>query len=102
SLVLLFGQFWVPFFFLLPRGVKRSYLGLGIGVAIELVAHYVDIYWLVMPNYHVEFAPSWMDLAGLALPLGLLVAYLGVRAQKDAVYPLKDPRLSEAVALVNL
>lgn len=102
SLALLFGHFWLPFFVLLPRGVKRSYAGLALGAAILLAAHYVDMYWMVMPHFSGAFHFSWMDVGGLLLPLGALVAWVGVRASKDAVFPLKDPRLSEAMAAVNL
>jgi hypothetical protein len=102
SLALVFLHFWIPFFLLLPRTVKRTYLGLGLGASLLLFAHYVDLYWVVMPNFDPEFHFSWMDLGGLLLPLGGLVAWIGVRAGKDPVYPLKDPRLSEAYAVANL
>ena len=103
SLALLFLQFWVPFFLLLSRHPKRSYAWLTVGAIIVLVAHYIDIYWLVMPTfYQTSAAYSWMDLGGLLVPAGALVAWLGVRAARDPVYPLKDPRLAEAMAFVNL
>ena len=69
---------------------------------ILLFAHYIDMYWIVMPNYSEQLHFSWMDIGALMLPLGALVAFVGHRAGQDPVYPLKDPRLPEAVAVVNL
>src|SRR6185369_10699109 len=72
SLVLLFGHFVVPFLVLLPRTTKRSALGLGTGAVLLLVMHYVDVYWLVMPNLNLHgVEPSWIDIAGLLGPLGV-------------------------------
>lgn len=109
SMALLSLHFWVPFFVLLSRHVKRSYLGLALGAGLLLVAHYIDMYWMIMPSFVAgedkivpAFAYSWMDLGGLLAPLGGLVTWIGIRAAKDPVYPLKDPRLPEAVAVVNL
>jgi hypothetical protein len=102
SLSLIFGHFWIPFFLLLSRHVKRSYLGLGIGAVLHLCMHYVDIYWLIKPNFDATPVFSWIDVAGLLLPAGVLLVWLALRAGRDPLYPLKDPRLPEAAQLVNL
>jgi hypothetical protein len=103
SMALLFGHFVVPFFLLLPRTTKRSYLGLGLGAVILLIFHYVDLYWLVMPTLDHHGAHfSWIDIATLLATVGVLAAWLGFRASRDNLYPIKDPRLVEAVQLVNL
>ncbi len=102
SVFIIFGHFWVPFLILLSRHVKRNYFGLALGASIMLVMHYVDLYWVVMPVLDKEFHPSWIDLAGLLLPVGALAVWLVRRASLDPVYPVNDPRLPEAVQLVNL
>lgn len=102
SLALLFLHFFVPFFVLLPRTIKRSAMGLSAGAAILLFAHYIDVYWMVMPNFSDELHFSWMDIGALIIPVGALLTWLGHRAGRDPVYPLKDPRLPEAMAVVNL
>jgi hypothetical protein len=102
SYLILFGHFWVPFLLLLSRHVKRNFFGLGLGAAIVLFMHYVDMYWLVMPNLDKELHLTWIDLAGMLGPVGILCSWLAYRASRDAVYPLNDPRTPEAVALVNL
>jgi hypothetical protein len=102
SLILLFGHFWVPFFLLLSRHAKRSPIGLTIGAVLMLVMHYVDIYWMVMPVLTKEVSFSWIDIAGLLGPVGILAGWLAIRASRDPLYPLRDPRLPEAAQLVNL
>jgi hypothetical protein len=103
SLLLLFGHFFVPFLWLLSRTAKRNALLLGIGAVWMLFMHWVDMYWLVMPNLpgpegrggHLH----WIDLAGLLLPLGIGALWLASRAGQEPFYPLKDPRIPETVRL---
>lgn len=103
SYMLIFGHFWGPFFLLLSRHAKRSKLVLGIGAAWMLLMHFVDMYWMVMPTLGTEWHGfSWIDATPLLACAGVLALWLARRASKDALYPLKDPRLPEAAQLVNL
>src|SRR5262249_29549297 len=81
SLALLFGPFVVPFLVLLPRASKRSAVALGAASALLLGMHYVDLYWLVMPNLFAGGARfGWIELAGLLGPLGVGALALARRA----------------------
>lgn len=102
SLAILFGHFWIPFLVLLSRHAKRSAIGLGIGATIMVVMHYVDMYWLVMPNLDREIHLSWIDFAGFLAPVGVLAWWLALRASRDPVYPVRDPRMGEAAQMMNL
>ena len=103
SLILLFGHFVIPFVVLLSRHAKRHPGVLGAASVLMLVMHYVDLYWLVMPNFeHEHITPSWIDLAGLIGPLGVAALAVALRARNSPAYPLKDPRLSEAMHVENL
>jgi hypothetical protein len=103
SLVLMFAHFFIPFVTLLSRHVKRHPVGLAATSVLMIVAHYVDMYWLVMPNFeHEHIAPSWIDLAGLLGPLGVALLAVALRARKSPTYPLQDPRLAEAAHVENL
>lgn len=102
SLVLLFGHFWLPFAVLLSRHAKRSMLVLGLAAAWHLVMHWVDIFWIVMPSYDHHGHVSWIDLAAWLGTIGIIALWLAVRASRDPLYPLKDPRLAEAMQVVNL
>ncbi len=102
SLLLVLAHFVVPFLLLLSRRGKRSALVLGLAAGTLLVGHYVDMYWLVMPILDKQgMSPSWIDLAALLAPLGVLAWWVTERAAKDALYPMRDPRLHEAVQLEN-
>jgi hypothetical protein len=91
-----------PFLLLLPRAAKRSPRALGAAAALLLAMHYVDLYWLVMPAEGAGGAPfTWIDLAGLLGPAGAGALALALRATRSPIYPLKDPRLPEALAVQN-
>lgn len=103
SILLIAGHFIVPFLALISRDGKRSPQMLGAVALLMLVMHYVDLYWLVMPNLDEHgVVPSWFDLAGLLGPLGAGGLALALRARTSPLYPLRDPRLSESLKLENL
>jgi hypothetical protein len=102
SVFLALGHFVVPFCWLMSRTAKRSKVALSIGAVWILFMHYVDLYWLIMPNILTDgFKPHWMDLGGLLFPVGVLAVWLAMRAQKDNLYPIKDPRLAETYLVDN-
>jgi hypothetical protein len=103
SLVLLFGHFVLPFLVLLSRHAKRNQLVLAAAAVWMLAMHYLDIYWLVMPNLDHHGAHfSWVDLAGLAGPIGVLLVVIARQAIGGALYPVRDPRLADALKTENL
>jgi hypothetical protein len=103
SVLLIAGHFIVPFLALISRDGKRSPQMLGAVALLILVMHYVDLYWLVMPNLDEHgVVPSWFDLAGLLGPLGAGGLVVALRARTSPLYPLRDPRLSESLKLENL
>ncbi len=102
SLLLLTGHFVVPFLALLSRSSKRSALVLGATAALMLAMHYVDLYWMVMPNLDAGGAhPTWIDAAGLLGPLGAGALVLALRASRSPLYPIRDPRLAESLRFEN-
>jgi hypothetical protein len=102
SLVLLVGHFVAPFFYLMGRTVKRKGATLAAGGAWLLAMHYLDLYWLVMPVLHPEgFGPSALDLAAFAAVGGCFVAAAGWLMRRQALVPLRDPRLAESLAFEN-
>jgi hypothetical protein len=102
SFVLLFGHFIVPFALLLARTAKRSTTWLPIGAGLLLFMHWIDLYWLVMPNFDHHFHMQWVDFAGLIAPVGITMAWLSVRVLNDAAYPTNDPYIPEALKAENL
>lgn len=103
TVLLVLGHFVVPFFFLLPRTIKRNRATLLIGALWMLAMHYVDMYWLVMPNLH-HHGPhfSLIDLTALLGVLGVFLAVFGALLRRNAIVPVKDPRLPESVSFQNV
>jgi hypothetical protein len=103
SLVLMAGHFGAPFFYLMGRGVKRKGSTLAVGGAWLLTMHFVDLYWQVMPTLHPEgLRPSVLDIAALVTVGGCFVAAAGWLLRRQALVPLRDPRLAESLALEHV
>ncbi len=98
SFGLLIFRFIVPFLALLPRGLKRNDNHVILVSALILVMQYVDIYWMVYPNFfdgEVKFGIVEIGIfAGFA---GLFLWSLTSFMQKHSLVAVKDPRLHEAI-----
>lgn len=98
SMALLIFRFIVPFIALLPRGLKRNDNHVIMVSILILVMQYLDIYWMVYPNFfhgHVTFGFTEIGMfAGFA---GLFLYALTSFFQKFSVVATKDPRLHEAL-----
>jgi hypothetical protein len=103
SLFLMAGHFGVPFFYLMGRAVKRKGWTLAVGGAWLLAMHFLDLYWQVMPTLHPEgFRPSLLDVAALMAVGGCFVASASWLMRRQALVPLRDPRLAESLAFENV
>jgi hypothetical protein len=103
SVALAMGHFVVPFFFLLPRAVKRDPRALAGAAAWMLLMHLLDVYWMVVPNVHGHPAgPGILDAAALLAVGGAFLAVFGWLLRRHALVPVGDPRLSESLAFENV
>jgi hypothetical protein len=103
SLLLLFGHFFAPFFYLMGRSVKRNGATLALGGMWILLMHFVDLYWQVMPTLHPEgVSPSLLDVAALMAVGGSFMATAGWLMRRQALVPVRDPRLAESLAFENV
>jgi len=102
SVLLMAGHFAAPFFYLMGRTVKRRGSTLAVGGAWLLAMHFVDLYWQVMPTLHPEgVRPSALDVAALVATGGCFVAAASWLMRRQALVPLRDPRLAESLAFEN-
>ena len=102
SILLMVGHFGVPFLYLMGRDVKRHGWTLALGGVWLLAMHFVDIYWQVMPTLHPEgVRPSALDVAALVAVGGCFVAAVGWLMRRQALVPVRDPRLAESLAFEN-
>jgi hypothetical protein len=102
SLLLMAGHFVIPFLYLMGRDVKRRGWSLAIGGGWLLAMHYIDLYWQVMPTLHPEgVTPSILDVAAFLAVGGCFVAAAAWLMRRQALVPLRDPRLAESLAFEN-
>lgn len=95
ALVVLAGQFALPFIALLSRSFKRRPGALALLGAWLLLMHVLDMYWLVLPAAEPDgMHPSWLDVAALLFIGGCTVATTVWRASGAAALPRGDPYLS--------
>lgn len=96
ALVLL--HFALPFALLLSRDLKRNFRLLSAVAVGVLVMRFVDLYWMVAPDFHQgKFFVSWVDfLMPFALGGLWLAAYLW-QLELRPLMPVGDPHLEEAL-----
>lgn len=85
-------HFAVPFALLLSRNLKHQVRFLGGMAMLLLIAHGLNVYWLVMPSFHPDLQVHWLDFT---VPLGIggfWVARFLTRLQAYPLVPLNDPR----------
>ena len=103
SILLMIGHFAAPFLFLMGRAVKRRGSTLAFGGVWLLAMHFVDIYWQVMPTLHPEgVRVAALDVAAFLAIGGCFVGAVGWLLQRQALVPLRDPRIAESLAFENV
>jgi hypothetical protein len=96
--VLVFGHFFLPFFVLLSRPLKRNKGRLALVGAFVLAMHFVDVYWLVLPTRDASGArPDLGDLGALLLVAGLSCAWGALSYKRAAPLPLHAPELASGL-----
>ncbi len=101
--VLLFGRFILPFLVLIFRSSKRKHKLLGIAAGWIIFMHFVDMYWLIMPNFSkAGIAPSWMDLGTLVGVVGVFGYAFWLRLRKKALVPVGDLRFEQGLNFENI
>jgi hypothetical protein len=103
SIALAVCHFAIPFFYLLPRVVKRRRALLAAGSLWMLAVHYLDLYWLVMPSLHPDSPrPHLLDALAFVAVGALWFGALVWLMRRQALVPVHDPRLAESLAFENV
>lgn len=99
AMVLLFGGFALPFLLLVVRAIKRSPRAMAaLGVWL-LLMHYLDIYWMAMPEFGSGAAAFiWCDAAALLFVCGAAALCWQWRCAGEAAVVQADPALAESVS----
>jgi hypothetical protein len=91
-------QFFVPFFLLLMRPVKKKRHLLAMIAGCVLVAHIVTIWWTIAPSIYTSgFYVNWLTFAAFIGIGGLWSAAFLWNLGKRRLIPLNDPRFALAV-----
>lgn len=102
ALAILFGHLLIPFAGLLSRHIKRQ-VGLLVFWAIWLLAfHYIDLYWVIVPEAGGDLSFHLADVAALVGVAGVFVAVAVRLMASGSLVPTADPRLTEALAFQNI
>jgi hypothetical protein len=93
-------HFFLPFWFLISRNIKRRLPFLAAGAVCMVVMHVVEVYWVVMPNLG-DLAPKLVDAACLVGVVGVYLSSV-LRGMKDvSLVAVGDPRLPRALEFEN-
>ena len=103
SLLLAAGHFIIPFFFFMPRTIKRKPALLALGASWMLAMHAVDLYWLIMPVLHPHgVAVTGLDVAAFVAVGGLFFGAVSWMMLGSPLVPVGDPRLPESLSFENV
>ena len=98
GMVIIFGHFFLPFLALLRIDVKNVFSFMLPLCAWAWLMHWVDLSFNIMPVLHKNgFVLHWMDLGCWAFMAGLLAMVFLNKYAAHPPFPIKDPRLSEAM-----
>jgi hypothetical protein len=97
-MILLVFRFIVPFIALLPRWAKRTPGHLKSVCVLVLVMQYVDLYWIIYPNFNEnEVVFSFWEIGMFLGFLGLFLFTVQKFMAKWNLVAIRDPRLQEAL-----
>ena len=100
SILLLIAHFFVPYFALLTQPSKMNPKRLKFIAIWLLLAHLLDIFWLVMPNMGSMkngYVFSWIDLVFPIAGTGLVILVFAFAAKKANLIPIGDPKLKRGI-----
>lgn len=94
SIGLVFFHFVLPFLILVGRNAKTNTSLLRYMAPWMLVAHALDLYWLIFPTYFKGSAGfGWQELSFPLVIIGLVMIVFKASADKKDLIAVKDPKL---------
>jgi hypothetical protein len=98
SAFLVVGQFLLPFFALLPYAVKQRARILRVISLWLLLAHYLDVHWLIAPARGAAAGVfHWLDAAAFLCVVGLSIAFGIWRQRGHALAAAWSPAYARAL-----
>ncbi|MEM6777584.1 MAG: hypothetical protein AAF670_07990 [Planctomycetota bacterium] len=103
-IVLMVLHWGLPFAGTMSRHVRRRPPLVAVWAGYILVLHFVDLYWVIMPEAEMGFGGFAGIASSVLCLLGMVVLMLGLMlkvAQGVKLIPVRDPRLGESLAFEN-
>ncbi|MEO8398399.1 MAG: quinol:cytochrome C oxidoreductase [Ignavibacteriaceae bacterium] len=100
SIILILVHFVVPFASLLSFNSKTNPARLKFISVWILAAHFLDLYWLIMPSLSGSehgYAFSWFDIVYPFAAVGLTIIIFNYSANKYNLVPIGDPKLERGL-----
>ena len=110
SLLLIIGHFIIPFSILIFNRLKRNKTVLTVMGGVILFIHWIDMYWLIMPNYfrdkhgHIKYEElnelsvlSWTDFSLMLAMGGLLMAVYWRMFKTQPVVAFNDSAYKQSI-----
>jgi hypothetical protein len=92
-------HFFLPFFLLLFRVLKKNPTYLVVIAATLFAVHLLSVYWLVAPSFHPDgLQVSWMDVAAPIGVGGVWIAAFCWLLMRAPLLPRNDPRMEAELA----
>jgi hypothetical protein len=98
SVVFILIHFLIPFFALVSQPSKTNPGRLKFMAIWLLVAHFMDLYFLVMPTFSPNgFEFGWIELGFFLLSFGIIFLIFNIRAKSVNLLPIGDPKLKRGI-----
>jgi len=100
-------HFFLPFFFLMSRHVKKVRWALASACVYIILIQFFNIFWVVMPNvgahsgHPAHFQIDLLDISGLVGIFSLFLAYVTYLLTRVDIVASGDPRLVESKNFEN-
>jgi hypothetical protein len=102
SVVLVLVHFLIPFVLLMSRNVKRRVRLLAPMAVWMLVAHWIDLFWLVMPEFdRARLTFHVIDITVFVALGGIVIGGILFGLRNRSLIPERDPRLEESLNFEN-
>ena len=98
AVLLTFLKFFIPFFGLMALKAKANEKWLIIVASIVIIGEWLDIYWIVAPNFKSNLIlPNWVEIGIFLGFVGLFGMAITRFFQRNSVLAYNDPRILESV-----